>query len=493
MTIILPPPATARRFGSAKPAFGALAAARYGYYLRAAVSAVRILAGVAGHGAPRIRIAANRDFGNVVDRGPQDERRAAGLNEIAATLAEARRTGSVVTSVGAAHSGAGQTLGRRGIRLRLGTAPDDICRWHDEARLEIPATWRWHEAEAAANARGRSIPVLTDNLDTTVGGTLSVGGVGTRSVVYGRQVDWVEALTLVRPDGTIAQCSPSIEPELFSAALAGMGQVGIIGRAVIETIPLKPWVASLVYQISCLSDAADLIAGGLDWSGISPTHFEVVGPQIGSRYIHLRIGCETASRDDAVRLLPQLRRHVLEIPGTLLKARISSTEDYGQVNIRHVQSFVASLNGASHLWNDWFFPDMAGYRRFVAWCEEVLLPQLGSHDLVAGFMLRLARRPGRPHLPLSYADGTGDAVGHIGLYYSVAARDVARRNAVCRGLAQAQAVARDCGGRLYLYGWHDWTEADWHAEFGDDYRDVLALKRRLDPDFLLNPQVMVKS
>jgi FAD/FMN-containing dehydrogenase len=85
--------------------------------------------------------------------------------------------------------------------------------------MVVPGTWRWHEVEAAANARGRTIPVLTDNLDTTVGGTLSVGGIGTRSVSYGRQVDWVDALTLIRPDGTIVLCSPVSEPDLLSQPL----------------------------------------------------------------------------------------------------------------------------------------------------------------------------------------------------------------------------------------------------------------------------------
>jgi len=472
---------------------GNLLVSRYGYYARAAGSALRILESVARHGAPRIVIARDRDFGNAFDRGPQIEQTAEGLPAISATLAAARQRGEPLTIVGAVHSSAGQTLSRCGVRLRLETAPGESAVWHDEARIEVPGTWRWQDAEAAANEKGRTIPVLTDNLDTTVGGTLSVGGIGTRSVSHGRQVDWVEALTLVLPDGTVAQCSPSVEPELFASALAGLGQVGVIGRAVIETIPLRPWVASLVYQIASLSDGACLVTDGLHRFCQPPTHFEIVGPQIGSRYIHLRLGWEAESRQAAQLLLARMRRHRLDGASVLRAARVMSGLAFGQVNVRHVQSYVASLRGASHLWNDWFFTDPTGYRQFVAWAERALLPRLGTHDLVAGFMLCLARRPGRPHLPLSYARGGNQQVGHIGLYYSVSPGDGERRKAVCHGLAEAQKAARGHGGRLYLYGWHDWREAEWQAEFGADYAQVLALKRRLDPSFHFNPEVFAAS
>jgi FAD/FMN-containing dehydrogenase len=486
MTILIP---------SAEPCgWGTLLVNRIGYYVRAARSAQRILAAVARYGTPRIVIARDRDFGNIVDRGRQSEQSVVGLPGISAALAAARRHGTFITIVGAGHSGAGQTLSRRGIRLKLDTAPGEAAIWHDEVRLEVPGTWRWHEVEAAANSRGRTIPVLTDNLDTTVGGTLSVGGIGTRSVSYGRQVDWVDALTLIRPDGTIVLCSLVSEPDLFVAALAGLGQVGVIGSVVIETVPLRPWVASLVYQIASLDDAAQLINGSLSQFSPPPTHFEVVGPQIGSRYIHLRLGCEAESEDAAARLLTQMRQQQLGIISVLRTARVMTTAAFAQVNVRHVQTYVASLKGASHLWNDWFFTDPVGYRQFVAWVERVLLPRLGTHDLVAGFLLNLARRPGRPHLPLSYAaDDSSRAVGHIGLYYSVSPREADRRETICRGLAEAQLAARDCGGRLYLYGWHDRKGADWRAEFGPDYDRVLALKRQLDPDFLLNSEVLVAA
>ena len=465
--------------------------ARYGYYLRAAASAVKIVSAAIRHGELRMVIPAHRDFGNVVDRGDQQERRAAGAGEIADALLQARRDGKPIVTVAAAHSGAGQTLSRAGgTRLFLQPAADAGAVWLDDERLEVPASWRWQRVEDEANSKGRTFPVLTDNLDTRVGGTLSVSGIGTRSVSFGRQVDWVDSLRLILPDGSIKQCSTDNHPELFAAALAGLGQIGVIDTVVLKTLPLRPWTASLVYQVASLADVARLISGELDWDGHFPTHLEVVGPQIGSRYIHLRLGWEADSKVAAETLLRAVRQQPLPIAGGLLRAKVMSSHGFGQVNIRHVQSYIASLRGAVHLWNDWFFPDPAGYQRFVGWCEQTLLPTLGTRDLVAGFMLRLATHPERPHLPLSYARNQVDHVNQIGLYYSVTAGESGRVEEVKSGLTRAQSVARQFGGRLYLYGWQQWGRAEWQAEFGQDYDGMLALKRRLDPDFLLNPDTL---
>ena len=473
---------------------GGLRLARYGYYLRAAASAVKILSAAIRHGEPRMIIPPNRDFGNVVDRGDQQQRKAAGAGEISNALQQARRERRPVVTAAAAHSCAGQTLSRGGgTRLFLQPAVNAEAVWLDDERLEVPATWRWQLVEDEANSKGRTFPVLTDNLDTRVGGTLSVSGIGTRSVSFGRQVDWVDSLRLILPDGRIEQCSTDTHPELFASALAGLGQIGVIDTVVLKTLPLRQWTASLVYQVASLSDAARVISSELDWGGHFPTHLEVVGPQIGSRYIHLRLGWEADSKAAAATLLQAVRRQPLPIAAELLRSKVMSSHGFGQVNIRHVQSYIASLKSAAHLWNDWFFPDPAGYRHFVDWCEQTLLPTLGTRDLVAGFMLRLATHPERPHLPLSYARNQAGHVDQIGLYYSVSLREAGRVDAVKQGLTRAQAMARECGGRLYLYGWQQWSKADWQAEFGQDYEAVLALKRRLDPDFLLNPDTLQGS
>jgi FAD/FMN-containing dehydrogenase len=79
--------------------------------------------------------------------------------------------------------------------------------------------------------------VLTDYLGLTVGGTLSVGGLGGTSHRYGTQTDTVLALDAVTADGRQRSCSATESPELFQALLAGLGQCGVITRATLRLVP----------------------------------------------------------------------------------------------------------------------------------------------------------------------------------------------------------------------------------------------------------------
>src|SRR5437588_9356342 len=93
-----------------------------------------------------------------------------------------------------------------------------------------------HRVPAALEHR-LTPPVLTDYLELTVGGTLSAGGIGGTSHRHGPQVDHVRELEVVTGTGEIVTCSPASNTAVFSGALAGYGQAGIITRATIPLIP----------------------------------------------------------------------------------------------------------------------------------------------------------------------------------------------------------------------------------------------------------------
>ena len=72
---------------------------------------------------------------------------------------------------------------------------------------------------------------MPDAMILSVGGTLSVGGIGETSYRFGAQVDHVVELDVVTGTGELVTCSEEREAELFSMVLAGLGQCGIIVRA----------------------------------------------------------------------------------------------------------------------------------------------------------------------------------------------------------------------------------------------------------------------
>ncbi|MBU3066251.1 FAD-binding protein [Nocardia sp. NEAU-G5] len=143
-----------------------------------------------------------------------------------------------MTLRGAGHSCDGQTV--TDGELLVTYAPDTAVvqiRELGDGLIEVPAGISWYGLERYLNRQGRATPVLTDYLHASVGGTLSVGGIGINSVRCGMQVDHVERIQLIDGTGISRWCSRTDHPELFRFALGGLGMVGLIERAVLRTVP----------------------------------------------------------------------------------------------------------------------------------------------------------------------------------------------------------------------------------------------------------------
>lgn len=79
--------------------------------------------------------------------------------------------------------------------------------------------------------------VATGGADLSVGGALSVGGIGATTHRYGMQTDNVRELDVVTGDGEILTCSPEMNSDLFNSVRAGLGQFGIITSATLALVP----------------------------------------------------------------------------------------------------------------------------------------------------------------------------------------------------------------------------------------------------------------
>jgi FAD/FMN-containing dehydrogenase len=89
----------------------------------------------------------------------------------------------------------------------------------------------WGDVAKVALEQSLTPPVMPDAMMLTVGGTLSVGGMGETSYRFGAQVDHVVELDVVTGAGEFVSCSAERDSELFRMVLAGLGQCGIIVRA----------------------------------------------------------------------------------------------------------------------------------------------------------------------------------------------------------------------------------------------------------------------
>jgi cytokinin dehydrogenase len=176
--------------------------------------------------------AAADDFGHVVSRVPGAVVRVGSVPDVVSVVRAASAGGVPLAARGRGHSTFGQGQ-CDGVVVDLnGLAAVDVVAGE---RIRVQAGANWRSVVVAALAAGQTPPVLTDYLDLSVGGTLSVGGIGGTSHRYGVQTDNVVELEVVTGDGRVHVCSRS--HPLFDAARAGLGQFGVITAATLGLVP----------------------------------------------------------------------------------------------------------------------------------------------------------------------------------------------------------------------------------------------------------------
>src|SRR3954462_11031548 len=180
------------------------------------------------------RTEAADDYGNIVHRMPVAVLRPGSAQDIVKMVCFANKHRLQVAMRGQGHSTFGQAQVRGGVVIDSRTLATIHSITAD--RAVVDAGVQWLDLVQATLAQGRTPPVETDYLGLSVGGTLSVGGIGGATSHYGMQVDNVLALDVVTGDGRLLTCSPTQRPELFRTVLGGLGQFAIIVRATVKLV-----------------------------------------------------------------------------------------------------------------------------------------------------------------------------------------------------------------------------------------------------------------
>jgi len=176
------------------------------------------------------------DGSNLFHRIPAAVLKPGSAQDIRKIVQYANQQSLKVAIKGDGHSQYGQTQTEGGIVIDSRT----LSAVHAPATESVDAQPGafWADVATQTLANGLTPPVFPATcMALTVGGTLSVGGIGNTSHHYGAQVDTVTELDVVTGDGRLVTCSPDSESELFNMMLAGLGQYGIIVRARIRLVP----------------------------------------------------------------------------------------------------------------------------------------------------------------------------------------------------------------------------------------------------------------
>ncbi|POM22854.1 L-gulono-1,4-lactone dehydrogenase [Actinomadura rubteroloni] len=155
--------------------------------------------------------------------------------EVAEAVRAAADDGLTVRMAGAGHSFTGAAVAD-GVLLR----PDGLTavRSVDTAGglVTVEAGLPLHRLNAVLADHGRALANMGDIQEQTVAGALQTATHGTGRDAAGL-ASQVAALELVLADGSVVTCSPSERPDLFDAARAGLGALGIVTAITWRTVP----------------------------------------------------------------------------------------------------------------------------------------------------------------------------------------------------------------------------------------------------------------
>ncbi len=420
------------------------------------------------------------DFGALVERRPAAVLRAASVDDVVLAMQHARSAGLRVVPRGEGHTTRGQSLhaGALVVDLRglatIGTP--------ERGTVRVGAGARWSSVVRRTHALGLMPPVLTDYVELSIGGTLSVGGVGGQSFAHGLQVDNVVELEVVTGTGARLRCGPDRESELFHACLGGLGQLGIIVEATLRLVPApqRVRVRTLPYDdVATFLDAQHTLATSGAFHYLVGNLLPPASPEPGARGWELGIECVC----DANAAAPDPR--ILAATGARLD-REQPAHDLGYLDyVQRLDAMVTAWQAsgawtAHHPWIDLFIA-----QRGAAELVADALDGLDRNGLGEGYVMTypLRRSTHGAALPLLPA---GEQSFLFDILPTVARGDLAGLAAMERRSERLLAHALGKGATVYPIGYPlGTTPSDatlGRRLLGERHDSLQALRRRHDPD-----------
>jgi cytokinin dehydrogenase len=415
------------------------------------------------------------DFGHVLRGSPAGIVRPRSAEEVGEIVTEAVSSGSKLTLRGVGHSAGGQAIPAGSVVVDLshmhGVGPVD--RKRRTVHCEAGALMR--DVAAATLEHGLLPGALTNLLDLTVGGLLSVGGIGPGSHRHGPLVANVASLEVVTGDGSLRRCSRTEARDLYDAVLGGLGRCGAIVSAVLELRPVLSQIRTyyLLYddlgrwmadqRVLARTDAVSSMEGFCSPStqGLRGTGGQRAG--FAEWFFPLQVSFEF---DDEAPTLPE----------ELSPYRVLHVEDdkIAFFPTRHEMRFEMVRRLGAWESPHPYIGALIGAEALV----DVLPQVLGTLPLGEGhrgaFFMATDEVP-----PLMALPESQDVVFFSVIYPQVLPQFL---DDTLAALQRAGDLFTDAGGKRYVADWlGDMSEEDWRRHFGSRYGQWVESKRTFDP------------
>ncbi len=186
--------------------------------------------------------------------------------EVVEEVTRAAARGLRVKAIGAGHSFTGVAV-TDGVQLRLGALSGITSIDSTRGEATVRAGTPLHVLNEELAAFGCALPNLGDIDRQSLAGAIGTGTHGTGLRLAGLSAG-VRALRIVLADGSVVECSPTRDPELFQAARLGLGALGIVTEITVAVVP-----AFLLHAVERPESLTDVLAH-VDVSAEANDHFE---------------------------------------------------------------------------------------------------------------------------------------------------------------------------------------------------------------------------
>ncbi|MET7571696.1 FAD-binding protein [Streptomyces sp. NPDC005492] len=421
------------------------------------------------------------DFGHIVHRRPAAVLRPGSVRDVVAMVRFCNGHGLRVAPRGQGHGTNGQAQVEGGLVIETEPLASIGPVGAGSSRVTVGAGAKWSDVAKATLAHGLTPPVFTDYLELSVGGTLSVGGLGGQSHRHGAQVDNVLELEVVTGAGELLRCSPTRHPDLFHAVLAGLGQCAVIVGATLRLVPAPETVRHYLLphdDLETFLDDQRLL--------VTERRFAYVEGQVSAdtsgafnefAIEAVAYGPPVGDTPDDTALLRGLRY----VPSGV---QITDLAYYDFLD--RLAPSIAALKEAglwtyAHPWLNLLLPG-----RSAADVTATLLDALTPADLGPGVVLLYPLLRDRLHTPLPRMPD--DPVPYL---FAVLRTTPPEDTATVRRLLEANRAAYDtvaaAGGTQYPVGSIPFQQADWRRHFGPYWSRFAEAGRTYDPKGILTP------
>jgi FAD/FMN-containing dehydrogenase len=413
------------------------------------------------------------DLGHLIHGRPVAVLMPGSVDDIARMVRFAREHELEIAARGQGHTMFGQSLVKAGIVVEMSAL--NAAPIIEEGVATVRAGVTWRTVLQASLPLRLTPPVLTGYIGLSVGGTLSVGGIGGTTYRYGAQVDQVLELQVVTGEGRVETCSDTLNPDLFAACLAGLGQCGIIVQAALRLVPAatETRVFLLFYPDleTMLDDERQLIADGRFDHVVG---YVVPSPDGWVYFIEAASYYTPPAAPDNATLLAGL---------DFLAPVISDTTYFEFADRVSPQIDALQANGRldlPHPWFDVFVPDSA-IDAYAGPILATLTPDELGPDFPILFIPINTARITRPLLRMP-----DEPVAFLFDILSTAEDAPAAIGMLARNRVLFER-ARDLGSKKYVIAAIPFSRHDWQQHYHPLWGHLVSARRHFDPGGVLTP------